>query len=146
MNGNELRIGNKLYIPSLDTEVNVSAIFFTYFMCRDNNEIVFGESLTQNYQPIPLTEEWLLKFGFEKHKYLRSSGGNCWFLKNHNHQDGLQFAQQSNLPALAEGMPRVDCAKSNLHVPWHVSDEQIIHIQSVANQSNAARRCPTPLK
>lgn len=48
MKANELRIGN---FVSKDGEI-YEADFITIRM-------------TENYEPIPLTEEWLIKFGFE---------------------------------------------------------------------------------
>lgn len=49
MKANELRIGN---FVSKDGEI-YEADFITIRM-------------TENYEPIPITEEWLLKFGFDK--------------------------------------------------------------------------------
>lgn len=50
MKANELRIGNLVYCPEMDTNDYVSK---THFNCPEL------------YEPIPLTEEWLLKFGFD---------------------------------------------------------------------------------
>jgi hypothetical protein len=66
MKANELRIGNCLFVPGIDREVIVSAIFKTHYVCEDYNGIRFEESLRINYQPIPLTEEWFEKWGFYK--------------------------------------------------------------------------------
>ena len=63
MKANELRIGNY--------------VIFNNFIQPEKTVIVDGKFLlpfnktdleiNNYYQPIPLTEEWLLKFGFEKH-------------------------------------------------------------------------------
>jgi hypothetical protein len=66
MRANELRIGNYLFVPGIDREVIVSAMFKSHYVCEDSDGIRFDESLRINYQPIPITEEWLLKFGFIK--------------------------------------------------------------------------------
>jgi hypothetical protein len=66
MKANELRIGNYLFVPGIDREVIVSAIFKSHYVCEDSDGIRFNESVRINYQPIPLTEEWLLKFRFHK--------------------------------------------------------------------------------
>jgi hypothetical protein len=60
MKANELRIGNLVLIPYNKSnkqegfyEVTISALG------------LFGAYITpEDYEPIPLTEEWLLKFGF----------------------------------------------------------------------------------
>ena len=56
MTANELRIGNKFYLPS--GEVGT----ISYHEIR----LMVVALDKPNYKPIPLTEEWLLKFGFEK--------------------------------------------------------------------------------
>jgi hypothetical protein len=62
MKENELRIGNyvnkkiNLYSNHLDYEEIVCTITDLCFIERNENV----------YLPIPLTEEWLIKFGFEK--------------------------------------------------------------------------------
>jgi hypothetical protein len=63
MKANELRIGNWVYIPQTKTNEQIGVI-------EEN-----GRFLTKGYKtsyssiecsrPIPLTEEWLLRFGFE---------------------------------------------------------------------------------
>lgn len=62
MEANELRIGN--YLEFTDTMVcAVTSI-------RSKNEFVVNDqwsSYATEVRPIPLTEKWLLKFGFEKH-------------------------------------------------------------------------------
>lgn len=51
MKANELRIGNWVYSPSHKSNYKIIKLDF-------DSEI--------NAEPIPLTEEWLVKFGFEK--------------------------------------------------------------------------------
>ena len=54
MKASELRIGN--YILDNDDNVNeVDSDLIHYIDCCDNNE--------SGFEPIPLTEEWLVKFG-----------------------------------------------------------------------------------
>jgi len=64
MKTTELRIGN--YFHHEETLVDVSIIHRTHFYCESIDGISHGNSFQENFQPIPLTEEWLLKFGFNK--------------------------------------------------------------------------------
>lgn len=67
---NELRIGN--YTFHGKSICKVTSIFISHFRCTDENGIDHGNSIQESYHPIPLTEEWLLKFGFE------NIGGYLW--------------------------------------------------------------------
>lgn len=66
MKTTELRIGNMLYCRNTVDVAIVELIHKKHFDCRDD----YG-MFTPNgkYEPIPLTEEWLLKLGFEKDEY-----------------------------------------------------------------------------
>jgi hypothetical protein len=57
MKANELRIGNLFILPNGD----IGKI--SYHEIR----LMVVAIEKPDYQPIPLTEEWLLKFGFERH-------------------------------------------------------------------------------
>jgi hypothetical protein len=74
MKVNELRIGNKFYLPN--GEIGT----ISYHEIR----LLIVAMEKPNYNPIPLTEEWLLKFGFEDVD-LNMSGSN-WLVKE---QKGL---------------------------------------------------------
>lgn len=54
MKANELRIGNFVYLKSKQKIFGISSGY----------EIDTGTD-SEDFEPIPLTEEWLLKFGFE---------------------------------------------------------------------------------
>jgi len=58
MKPNELRIGNWIQFRYTETPVRITLGDFV----REYND----EHL-EDYEPIPLTEEWLLKFGFENY-------------------------------------------------------------------------------
>src|SRR5687767_1383970 len=66
MKASELRIGNllkpKLQEQSQDVYYEVVEINTSQFICEDSAGLIFYNDLNE---PIPLTEEWLLKFGFE---------------------------------------------------------------------------------
>ncbi len=65
MKTRELRIGNLLI--NGDRIVIVSATFKSHFNCEILESKVSLNSAQNNFQPIPLTEEWLIKFGFKKY-------------------------------------------------------------------------------
>ena len=63
MKANELRIGNLLRFNNLiepERIIKVTGRFLIPFTTNGNN-------VNNYFQPIPLTEEWLMKFEFEKH-------------------------------------------------------------------------------
>lgn len=71
MKANELRIGN-LVLADLHEEKEI----LVESICSINNDVfnsTNGEIPFSSLKPIPLTEEWLLKFGFEKVRYEKYS-------------------------------------------------------------------------
>jgi hypothetical protein len=77
MNANDLRIGNWVQFRHTETPVRITLGDFV----REYND----EHL-EDYEPIPLTEEWLLKFGF-KSDVVSSVFGFKWVSINMT-QDG----------------------------------------------------------
>jgi hypothetical protein len=61
MQANELRIGNLLYNNNVLVTIDARSIFD-----------IWDDKGLKEYKPIPLTEEWLLKFGFSKRAVLSS--------------------------------------------------------------------------
>lgn len=57
MEAKELRIGNWI-LNGINEEFQVNGITIDYFE--------LGQSMFGEFKPIPLTEEWLIKFGFDK--------------------------------------------------------------------------------
>ena len=72
MEAKELRIGNLLYLAFAKKNVVVFGIDvieiseITHNLIRFKDGINFSVSKIELFEPILLTEEWLLKFGFEK--------------------------------------------------------------------------------
>lgn len=64
MKANELRIGNYFIYDNRVNEVLSIYINFGKYRITFKNEN--KSKLVENCNPIPLTEEWLLRFGFEK--------------------------------------------------------------------------------
>lgn len=63
MKANELRIGNYIeFNNSIDVKIIAINIEFISFWKDDNFNFIFNSK--NQFNPIPLTEEWLLKFGF----------------------------------------------------------------------------------
>jgi hypothetical protein len=69
MKTNELRIGN--LVMHYNDLCTVIGYYENIFRAKNVNKTEFKSNVF-NLQPIPLTEEWLLKFGFEK-------GNHNWF-------------------------------------------------------------------
>ena len=72
MEAKELRIGNYLYF-SEDKILKVSEIQENCFYAKSENNDEFKDTCYE-IKPIPLTEEWLLKFGFTRHHTDYSNG------------------------------------------------------------------------
>lgn len=105
MEANELRIGNFTYHSELGI-VEVIAVGKDYIHCLFNGE-TFYESIGR-FSPVPLVEEWLLKFGFklenntywnenvsilglENDRYIHFDGGRVFIRSIHQLQN-LFFA------------------------------------------------------
>ena len=71
MEASELRIGNFIigtYESEDDNLMHETICEFKFYNCYDNYYWVESEDLIEDFtgfKPIPITEEWLLKFGFE---------------------------------------------------------------------------------
>ncbi len=79
MKANELRIGN--YINDEQTThiiVGVDNYCIKSYWLKDVEKECLYETQLNQIKPIPLTEEWLLKFGFEKDEL-------GWFFKENDY-------------------------------------------------------------
>ena len=66
MKANELRIGNYVYDDYLKKNKQINGIFDNEIWLSEIGEDEFDQrSIIDSINPIPLTEEWLLKFGFK---------------------------------------------------------------------------------
>ena len=80
MKANELRIGN--YYVDIDNKLSsISGYELHQFTIKENTDNLG----VMEYQPIPLTEEWLLKFGFENNKL------------EANHNDIIYYSRLNNI-------------------------------------------------
>jgi hypothetical protein len=71
MKVNELRVGNFVMYADFETIFTVYSIEKYGFGVENNNEITWIGS--EEIEPVPLTEEWLLKFGFKKTEWDNSN-------------------------------------------------------------------------
>jgi len=78
MKANELRIGNWVLFSEDSTVFEVKSIEEKWLELHNEEETSWISS--EELGPIPLTEEWLLKFGFEKTEngWLRLTVCNDW--------------------------------------------------------------------
>jgi hypothetical protein len=83
MKANELRIGNLIKFSEDGTIFTVGSIEEKGFTVQNDEETTWIEA--EEFEPIPITEEWLLKLGFE-----RDNQGN-WKLKSGYHWIELYF-------------------------------------------------------
>jgi hypothetical protein len=90
MIASELRIGNLLDYNGKIVKVNTLAIDFhgNQTMLASKENFLWNVSKIDGIKPIPLTEEWLLKFGFDERLHgwwsekiflRKDENGNLWF-------------------------------------------------------------------
>jgi hypothetical protein len=68
MNREELRIGNLIKHPQSDSKYVIVKGIHTPIYYETPTEMIDSD-IFQNFKPIPLTEEWLQRFGFENYGY-----------------------------------------------------------------------------
>lgn len=90
INANELRIGN--YV----SDNFASDSFFAQVKKLDFTRCHYGNfhSCYSDLKPIPITEEWLLKFGFEQRDHLWSIDIDRYNKINYNSDQKLLFSGQ----------------------------------------------------
>lgn len=102
---NELRIGNIIEFPFIGGNVEVIGVAL-----RVDNVLFIQSKLTtstffelpEKYKPIPITEEWLLKFGFDKIEngtylnkfYVTIVSGYCVFWITDTYSVAIKYVHQ----------------------------------------------------
>lgn len=90
MEARELRIGNYIKIHNTITKVEGLSTWDNIIQNSD-----FAERELKEFQPIPLTEEWLLKFGFKKELDSFYRIKNSYLLEVLFHDKGFTITTQS---------------------------------------------------
>lgn len=88
MIANEFRLGNRVLVPDTGQEAEITAI-------NKHVGVVVNSSMAwiniESVKPIPLTEEWLIKFGFESEQNDYDKQINCFVFNQitlYDHQNG----------------------------------------------------------
>jgi hypothetical protein len=99
MEARELRIGN--WINTIEGHTQIKAMSEEGLMATS---IMDGGDLLGWAEPIPLTEEWLLKFGFKEDKYK-------WFNKTYDSQEEVGLLSY-NMSSMRTAISYVDSEDS----------------------------------
>lgn len=84
MKGTDLRIGNLIEIDNQIVTVG-GVIVGSVLVLTNKESAIFDCIPITNVKPIPLTEEWLLKFGYEKYYYYYDNKADFRIRKSKNH-------------------------------------------------------------
>jgi hypothetical protein len=91
MDAKELRVGNYLLQTN---QIDYDTLWFVY-KCYPDSVITVGKHLftyeDEDIKPIPLTEEWLLKFGFDDLGYYGFGIGYFHILYIEDQKNNFQF-------------------------------------------------------
>ena len=110
----ELRIGNFVQLNNNITQVDVV----------DYNQIIateFGLIELKYIKPIPLTEEWLLKFGFKKQDY-KMSGCSIYKLGNIIIMNSFRDNGRKDMGITVEGISPPTWSLANLYFIHHLQN------------------------
>ena len=89
MKANELRVGN--YHKTEPTNIPRLGITGSDYSSITAYGIYLLDSNKLSVEPIPLTEEWLVRFGFKKDKALHWEDQVVWLLPKYTHKDNVDF-------------------------------------------------------
>jgi len=114
MKAKELRLGNLIYVKydgiNPQTKIRKVSLATISEVTRDGNDI--------SYKPIPLTEEWLVKFGFYgKYKSVNTQ----WSL------GGFSIQQESNVDEEHNTIP----TEQRFHYNWDFVVEYVHSLQNL---------------
>lgn len=93
MKANELRIGNLIWLWNDDLMDNEAVSVFEI----NEDELNGFKYRMRESEPIPLTEEWLVKFGFEKHGEYYILMNPVLLLKDNEGSFGVSFWQGNDM-------------------------------------------------
>lgn len=102
MKASELRIGNFLNYKNTDDLAIVEIIHGKHFDCRDEYGIFTPNG---NYEPIPLTEEWLINFGMEYTDGF-SSSRRLYFNTHEYDLSQVTYNEKEGLLRFSNGHPK----------------------------------------
>jgi hypothetical protein len=129
MNANELRIGN--LIQKNDEICEVSSIHSdsTIRIFNDDKTDTFGCFALRIFNPIPLTEEWLLKLGFTKDNY------GCFYLSRiDENENNLWLKTQENNIGVALNMFHLERKETYLNNVEFVHQLQNLYFALTAKE------------
>lgn len=120
MKANELRIGNYIqYIPIKNPVKIIATDSRNNSIVHDNSEAL----IDGQYEPIPLTDEWLLKFGFAKKP---NAGYHNRDLEYYDHRNMMLFIENDKY-YLGYNSRDYDCERFNSREIKHVHQLQNLY-------------------
>jgi hypothetical protein len=95
LQANELRIGNRVEYILDEGKLNREEYYWHLNIINAEDILWLSKNYDTNYRPIPLTEKWLLKFGFKKESdsFYRKKESNL--IEVLFHDNGIMVTNQS---------------------------------------------------
>jgi hypothetical protein len=118
MKASELRIGNWVRIKGSDGDLQLAGLYPPF------------EDEIESTEPIPLTEEWLLKLGFTYHKldqvYLFKAGRKSFSIPRYNKKDDFLMLYQENVACGYNDLRYLDYVHQVQNLVFSISDQELI--------------------
>ena len=138
MNANELRIGNLVLFDGVVHKIEVIDGYasFVYFEEFGDNEFPLNK-----IEPIPLTEEWLLRFGFE---LLADIAGD--FPEKH-YGISIVNGDKDHPEKLVISLPLYECYIGDYdNDDYYIMNEQVVYVHQLQNLYFALTKTELTLK